>query len=160
MSQIGNLEQYNRRDNVRVFGPPCESNTKGIRFFLDARKKVDQAVRFAKKKFFFRKLAGCIGDSRQVFQVFKEVSGNRVQSKQLSSLKVDRYKVCEYTEIANAFDHHFVYVGPKFAESLPVKTQKTDQRAHQLMQFFRTEKRMPEGNSTAQKQTFIWFTQY
>ena len=30
MSQTELLEQYNRRDNVKVFGLPCESNTEGV----------------------------------------------------------------------------------------------------------------------------------
>ena len=30
MSQIEFLEQYNRKDNVKVFGLPCESNTEGV----------------------------------------------------------------------------------------------------------------------------------
>ena len=30
MSQTELLEQYNRRDNVKVFGRPCESNTEGV----------------------------------------------------------------------------------------------------------------------------------
>ena len=30
MSQIGSVEPYNRRDNVKVSGLPCESNIKGV----------------------------------------------------------------------------------------------------------------------------------
>ena len=30
MSQTKNIEQYNRTDNVKAFGLPCESNTEGV----------------------------------------------------------------------------------------------------------------------------------
>ena len=57
----------------------------------------------------------------------------------MSSLEVDRFKVHDYTDIANAFNHHFVSVGLKLAQSLPVKkAPKTDQPANQSMYLFRT----------------------
>ena len=41
--------------------------------------------------------------------------------------------------MANALNHHFVSVGPKLGQSLPVKKPpKTDHRAHQSMYLFRT----------------------
>ena len=96
------------------------------------RIKVDKAIRFAKKNFYHKKFADCIGDSRQVFQEFKEATGKRCQSTQLTSLEVDGFEVYDYTEMANALNHHFASVGPKLAQSLPVKKpSKTDHRAHQ-----------------------------
>ena len=103
------------------------------------RKKVDKAIRFAKKKFCYEKFADCIGDFRQVFQVLKEVTGKRCQSRQLSSLEVDGFEVNDYTEMANALNHHCGSLGPKLAQSLPVtKPPKTDHRPHQSVYLFRT----------------------
>ena len=80
-------------------------------------------------------MAGCIGDSRQVSQVLKEVTGKRFQSRQLSRLEVDGFEVNDYTEMVNGLNHHFVSV----AQSLHVKKPpKTDHRAYQSMFLFRT----------------------
>ena len=82
-------------------------------------------------------MAGCIGDSRQFSQVLKEVTGKRRQSRQLSRLEVDGFEVYDYTEMANALNHHFVSV----AQPLHVKKPpKTDHRAYQSMFLFRTNK--------------------
>ena len=108
-------------------------------FFLMQRIKVDEAIRFAKKNFFYKKFAGCIGDSRQVFQVLKEITGKNCQSRQLTSLEMDGFEVYDYTEMANASNYHFVSVGPKLAQSFPVnKPPQTDHRAHQSMYLFGT----------------------
>ena len=45
-------------------------------------------------------------------------------------LEIDMYEVCDFTENANAFNHHFLSVGPKLAQSPPVKKPpKRDPRA-------------------------------
>ena len=86
------------------------------------RIKVDKVIRFAKKNFNYKKFALCIGDSRQVIQVLKQVTGSPCQSKQLSSLEVDGFEVYDYTEIASVLNHHFVSVGRKLEVSSSEET--------------------------------------
>ena len=98
-------------------------------------------MKFAENNIFCMKFPDCIGNSWQFLQVPKEVTGDRVQSRQLSTLKVNGFEVDDCTEIANDFNHLFVSVGPNL-----------------LIQYKR--KRMPKSNSTVQKQTFISSRQY
>ena len=93
----------------------CIKGNSAEKTFLMRRQKVDKAIRFAKKNFYYKKFADCIEDSRQVFQVLNEVTGKRCQSRQINSLEVDGFQVYDYTEMANALNHHFVFVGPKLA---------------------------------------------
>ena len=112
-------------------------------FFLMQRKNVDQTIMFATRNFYYDKFADCVGYSRQVFQVLKGVNSNRVESRQLSSLEIDEYEVGCYTESANAFNYHFVSVGPKSSQSLLVKKlPKTDwdMCANQSFSLLRTSK--------------------
>ena len=103
------------------------------------RKQVDQEKGFAKKNLCHKKFADCIGDSREVLHVIKTGTGSRVQSRHLSGLEVDGYEACDYTEFTNVFNYHFVSVGPRLAQFLPVKKPpKADRRAHQSIHLLRT----------------------
>ena len=129
----------NKRNKLHRLWIKDRENARKKDSFLMQRLKVDKAIRFAKKNFFYKKFTDCIGDSRQVFQVLNEVTGKRCQSRQLNSLEVDGFEVYDYKEMANALNHHFVSVGPKLAQYIPVnKPPKTDHRAHQSMYLFRT----------------------
>ena len=129
----------NRRNKLHRLWIKEKENARKRDSFLMQKIKVDKAIRFAKKNFFYKKFADCIGDSRQLFQVLKEVTGTNCQSRQLSVLEEDGFEVYEYTEMANALNHHFVSIGLKLAQSLPVKIPpKTDHRAHQSLFLFRT----------------------
>ena len=129
----------NKRNKLHRLWIKDKENARKKDSFLMQRLKVDKAIRVAKKNFFYKKFADCIGDSRQVFQVLNEVTGKRCQSRQLNSLEVDGFEVYDYKEMANAFNHHFVSVGSKLAQSRPgKKPPKTDHRAHQSMYLFRT----------------------
>ena len=46
--------------------------------FLMQWMKIDQAIKFATKHFYCKKLTDFIGDSNQVFQALEEVTGNKV----------------------------------------------------------------------------------
>ena len=129
----------NKRNELHRLWIKDKENARKRDSFLMQRLKVDEAMRFAKKNFYYKKFVDCIRDSRQVFQVLKEFTGKRCQSRQLSSLEVDGFEVHDYTEMATALNQHFVSVGPDLAQSFPVKKPpKTDHRAHQSMYLLRT----------------------
>ena len=129
-----------KRNKLNLLSVKDEGNAKKEDSILMQRIKIDQAITIA-KKILSQNFADCFGDSRQVFQILKEVTCNRVQSWQLSSLEVNGFELYDYTEIASAFNHRFASVGPKLAQSLSVKKPpKTDQRSHESMDLFKTNK--------------------
>ena len=99
-----------------------KSNANHFQKFRILRKKFDNVVKAAKKRFYSNKFDQCIRDSRQTFKLLNEIRGKQEVSISLpilTSCTTDSNHSPSQSDIAETFNRHFITIGEKVQKDLP-----------------------------------------
>ena len=92
------------------------SNIENENNFHIKRKNVEIMIRKLKKEYYFKRFNNCIGDSRQVFKLLKEINGKEKRSSKVPTIQLEGTNVSDPHTISNAFNDYFATIGLKLAK--------------------------------------------
>ena len=87
--------------------------------FKDARNKVNNLIKKAKRKYFSEKLDASKCDTRKTWRLINELQSRQCKSTKVSQIKSGHQVFTSPEDIAEAFNNHFTSIGQTLAREIP-----------------------------------------
>ena len=87
--------------------------------FKDARNKVNDSIKKAKRKYFSEKLDASKCDPRKTWRLINELQSRQCKSTKASQIKSGHQVFTSPEDIAEAFNNHFTSIGQTLAREIP-----------------------------------------
>ena len=87
--------------------------------FKDARNKVNNSIKKAKRKYFSEKLDASKCDPRKTWRLINELQSRQCKSTKVSQIKSGHQVFTSPEDIAEAFNNHFTSIGQTLVREIP-----------------------------------------
>ena len=87
--------------------------------FLNVADKHAPINYMAKENYYKKAFDECVGDPNKTWGVINELTSRKSKSSFVKEIKLEDVTVTDSPGLANAFNNHFVTIGPKLAEKIP-----------------------------------------
>ena len=87
--------------------------------FKDARNRVNNSIKKAKRKYFSEKLDASKCDTRKTWRLINELQSRQCKSTKVSQIKSGHQVFTSPEDIAEAFNNHFTSIGQTLAREIP-----------------------------------------
>ena len=88
------------------------------RAFKNCRNSVNNEIKLAKQRYYKEDFHECVGNPRKTWGVINELTSRKSKSSFVNEIKCEGVSITDSSDLTEAFNDHFVTVGPKLADEI------------------------------------------